>query len=123
MPTWPGASMVPSAPGTNTRSPGRSWPRSATGVPAWNWSLLVRGRLTPAALYACWTRDEQSHWRAGAPEGAAGQSPFRGYGGPRWADPPMIAAGTAGGGAGRRPKPDGGAATPARAAPPGKPAG
>src|SRR5258708_3338878 len=55
MPTCPGAVMVPSGPGTNTRSPGRSWAMSGTGVPAWNWSWEVRGGVIPAALYACWT--------------------------------------------------------------------
>src|SRR5437764_891878 len=111
MPTWPGAVMVPSAPGTNTRSPGRSWPRSATGVPAWNCSEAVRGRLTPAALYACWTREEQSHWWAGSPPWELVQSPSRWYGVPSWANAHMIAAVTAGGVSGGRLNLDGGATT------------
>src|SRR6266704_4138975 len=109
MPTWPGACMDPSVPGTNTRSPGRSWPRSATGVPAWNCSAEFRGRLTPAALYACWTREEQSHWWAGSPPWELVQSPSRWYGVPSWARAHMIAAVTAGGVSGGRLNPEGGA--------------
>src|SRR5438067_11721187 len=107
MPTWPGASLVPSAPGTNTRSPGRSWVMSGTGVPAWNCSLLVRGRLTPAAFHACCIRLEQSHWWAGSPPCALVQSPPKLYGVPSWANAHRIAAATAGGVSGDRVNPDG----------------
>jgi hypothetical protein len=48
MPTWPGWSAVPLLPGMNSRSPGRIWLSSLTGMPAEIWSQVLRGILTPA---------------------------------------------------------------------------
>src|SRR6266536_4701275 len=60
--------------------------------------------VMPAARYACWTSDEQSHWWAGSPECAAVQSPSRWYGVPSCARAQKIAATTAGGVLGGRAK-------------------
>ena len=44
----------------NSRSPGCTWRRPATGVPSWTWLVVPAGIATPAAAQAAWTSPEQS---------------------------------------------------------------
>ncbi|GAB7105344.1 hypothetical protein JCM4814A_36580 [Streptomyces phaeofaciens JCM 4814] len=90
MPTCSGTAAVPSV---KIRSPGRR-ASAETGLPSLTCVYVVRVRGTPAALYACCIKEEQSHRPIALSPWESVQVPPHWYGVPRWSSAHRIAVWT-----------------------------